>query len=51
VPLLNKGSLITEDERRELHLTGLLPAHFAPMEEQLAYTYGNYLWQLPAQRG
>jgi Malic enzyme, N-terminal domain len=43
VPLLNKGSAFTEDERKEFHLTGLLPAHVAPMEEQLARTYGNYL--------
>ena len=43
VPLLNKGSAFSEDERKEFHLTGLLPAHVAPMEEQLARAYGNYL--------
>jgi malate dehydrogenase (oxaloacetate-decarboxylating) len=46
VPLLNKGSAFTEEERLEFHLTGLLPAHVAPMEEQLAR-----LRQLSSQRG
>ncbi len=41
-PLLNKGSTFPEDERREFHLLGLLPAHVAPLEEQLARTYENY---------
>lgn len=41
-PLLNKGSTFSEDERREFHLLGLLPAHVAPLEEQLARTYENY---------
>jgi malate dehydrogenase (oxaloacetate-decarboxylating) len=41
-PLLNKGSTFPEDERREFHLLGLLPAHVAPLEVQLARTYENY---------
>lgn len=42
-PLLNKGSAFSEGERREFGLVGLLPAHIAPMEEQLARTHRNYL--------
>ncbi len=42
-PLLNKGSVFPEDERRAFHLLGLLPYHVAPVEEQLARTYENYL--------
>jgi malate dehydrogenase (oxaloacetate-decarboxylating) len=42
-PLLNKGSVFPEDERRALHLLGLLPYHVAPVAEQLARTYENYL--------
>ncbi len=41
-PLLNKGSIFPEDERRELHLLGLLPPHVAPLDEQLQRTYENY---------
>lgn len=41
-PLLNKGSVFSEDERRIFHLLGLLPYHVAPVEEQLARTYENY---------
>jgi malate dehydrogenase (oxaloacetate-decarboxylating) len=41
-PLLNKGSAFTEEERREFGLLGLLPAHVASMEAQLARTYENY---------
>jgi malate dehydrogenase (oxaloacetate-decarboxylating) len=41
-PLLNKGSVFPEDERRAFHLLGLLPYHVAPLEEQLARTYENY---------
>jgi malate dehydrogenase (oxaloacetate-decarboxylating) len=40
--LLNKGSAFTEDERSEFGLLGLLPAHVASLEEQLARTYENY---------
>lgn len=41
-PLLNKGSVFPEDERRAFGLLGLLPYHVAPVEEQLARTYENY---------
>jgi malate dehydrogenase (oxaloacetate-decarboxylating) len=41
-PLLNKGSVFPEDERRAFHLLGLLPYHVAQEEEQLARTYENY---------
>jgi malate dehydrogenase (oxaloacetate-decarboxylating) len=41
-PLLNKGSVFSEDERRAFHLLGLLPYHVAPLAEQLARTYENY---------
>jgi malate dehydrogenase (oxaloacetate-decarboxylating) len=41
-PLLNKGSVFPEDERRAFQLLGLLPYHVAPVEEQLARTYENY---------
>jgi len=41
-PLLNKGSMFPEAERRAFHLLGLLPYHVALAEEQLARTYENY---------
>jgi malate dehydrogenase (oxaloacetate-decarboxylating) len=41
-PLLNKGSAFSETERRELRLLGLLPAHIATMEDQLARTYESF---------
>src|SRR4026209_1128433 len=41
-PLLNKGSAFPQNERRELGLLGLLPAHSSTVEEQLARTYENY---------
>jgi hypothetical protein len=41
-PLLNKGSVFTEEKRRELGLLSLLPPHLADMEEQLVRTYENY---------
>lgn len=41
-PLLNKGSAFPEEERRELGLLGLLPAHVSTIDEQLARTYENY---------
>jgi malate dehydrogenase (oxaloacetate-decarboxylating) len=41
-PLLNKGSVFPEAERRTFHLLGLLPYHVASAEEQLARTYENY---------
>lgn len=42
IPLLNKGSAFTEEERREFGLMGLLPPHVSTVEEQLARTYGSY---------
>ena len=45
VPLLNKGSAFSEEERCELGLLGLLPPHVAAIEEQLARVYENYLQQ------
>jgi malate dehydrogenase (oxaloacetate-decarboxylating) len=42
-PLLNKGSIFPEDERRAFHLLGLLPPHVASLEVQLQRTYENYL--------
>jgi malate dehydrogenase (oxaloacetate-decarboxylating) len=41
-PLLNKGTAFSEDERRELGLTGLLPPGVSTPEVQLARIYGNY---------
>jgi malate dehydrogenase (oxaloacetate-decarboxylating) len=39
----NKGSAFTMDERRALHLDGLLPPHVSTLEEQLARTYAGFL--------
>ena len=44
-PLLNKGTVFPENERREFGLLGLLPPHIATEQEQLARTYGNYKMQ------
>lgn len=41
-PLLNKGSMFPENERREFHLLGLLPPHIALLDVQLQRTYENY---------
>ena len=42
-PLLNKGSVFSDDERREFDLLGLLPPRVSPPELQLERTYANYL--------
>jgi malate dehydrogenase (oxaloacetate-decarboxylating) len=42
-PLLNKGSVFSDDERREFELLGLLPPQVSPPERQLERTYANYL--------
>jgi malate dehydrogenase (oxaloacetate-decarboxylating) len=41
-PLLNKGMAFTYEERRELGLMGLLPAHVSTPEEQLERNYANF---------
>ena len=42
-PLINKGTAFTLDERRALHLDGLVPPVFSTMAQQLARVYENYL--------
>ncbi|MEQ1729290.1 MAG: NAD-dependent malic enzyme, partial [Vicinamibacterales bacterium] len=42
-PLTNQGTAFTLDERRALHLDGLVPPVFSTMEQQLARVYENYL--------
>src|SRR3990172_681512 len=42
VPLLNKGSAFSEEERRELGLEGLLPPHVSTPEEQRERSYHNF---------
>ena len=41
-PLLNKGSMFPEDERRALHLLGLLPYHVSSFDVQLQRTYESF---------
>jgi malate dehydrogenase (oxaloacetate-decarboxylating) len=41
-PLLNKGTAFSEQERRELGLTGVLPTGVSTPEVQLERIYGNY---------
>ncbi|MFN7918175.1 MAG: NAD-dependent malic enzyme [Vicinamibacterales bacterium] len=41
-PLINKGTAFTPDERRDLHLEGLIPPVVATMDAQLARVYENY---------
>jgi len=48
-PIFNKGSAFSEQERSELGLLGLLPAHIANIDEQLTRTYENYQQKTSAQ--
>ena len=48
-PILNKGSAFPEEERKDLHLLGLLPPNVATMDEQLRRTYENYQQKPTAQ--
>jgi malate dehydrogenase (oxaloacetate-decarboxylating) len=48
-PIFNKGSAFSEQERSELGLLGLLPAHVATIDEQLTRTYENYQQKTSAQ--
>src|SRR5207253_4401553 len=48
-PIFNKGSAFSEQERFELGLLGLLPAHVAAIDEQLTRTYENYQQKTSAQ--
>lgn len=42
-PFLNKGTAFTEEERAELGLTGMLPAHVQTIQEQADQAYTQYL--------
>jgi malate dehydrogenase (oxaloacetate-decarboxylating) len=42
IPLLNKGSAFTDEERREFGLMGLLPPHVSTVDEQLSRTYNSF---------
>ncbi len=45
IPLLNKGTAFTKDERRLLGLEGLLPPHIAEMSSQLDRVYRRFRLQ------
>ncbi|OZG54473.1 Malolactic enzyme [Alloscardovia macacae] len=40
-PFLNKGTAFTEEERAQLGLTGMLPAHVQTIDEQAAQAYAQ----------
>ena len=42
LPLLNKSSGFSADERRELGLTGLIAPHISTLEQQVERAYTNY---------
>jgi malate dehydrogenase (oxaloacetate-decarboxylating) len=42
LPLLNKGTSFTLEERREFGLLGLLPTHVSSLEEQIERSYANF---------
>lgn len=51
LPLLNKGTAFTEEERRALGLEGLLPPHVNTLEEQKERVYRRYrLIQSPLEK-
>ncbi|HEX7003512.1 MAG TPA: NAD-dependent malic enzyme [Trueperaceae bacterium] len=42
LPLLNKGTAFSEEERQEFSLSGLFPAHVSTLDEQVERAYGNF---------
>jgi malate dehydrogenase (oxaloacetate-decarboxylating) len=42
LPLLNKGTCFTEEERRTFGLWGLLPTHVSTLEEEVQRAYENF---------
>jgi malate dehydrogenase (oxaloacetate-decarboxylating) len=48
LPLLNKGTAFTLEERRELRIDGLLPTRVATLEEQMARSYRQFSAQQDA---
>lgn len=51
LPLLNKGTAFTEEERKVLGLEGLLPPHVSTLEEQKERVYRRYrLIQHPLEK-
>ena len=42
LPLLNKGSAFSKEERRAFHLEGLVPPYISSLEEQVENAYRNF---------